>query len=141
VAANCARDAMPTGGDLIIQAENISGEAGNAVSISVSDTGEGMSDEVRARPRPFFSTKPAGAGAGLGLAQVQGFVTRCGGALSINTIPGQGAVVTITLPWVCSSYRCLSSRDRPRDRQGKRRSRRRVAQRARSLPAAHTRRR
>jgi signal transduction histidine kinase len=96
-----ARDAMPDGGDLIIQAENVASDAGNGVSISVSDTGEGMSEAVLARAlEPFFSTKPAGSGTGLGLAQVQGFVTQCGGTLAIDSIPGQGTVVTITLPRV-----------------------------------------
>ncbi len=94
-----ARDAMPNGGDLIIQAENVVGEIGQGVAISVADSGEGMSDEVRARAlEPFFSTKPAGEGTGLGLAQVHGFVTQCGGTLAIDTSPGNGTTITITLP-------------------------------------------
>jgi signal transduction histidine kinase len=94
-----ARDAMPDGGDLIIQAENVVGEIGQSVAISVADSGEGMSDEVRARAlEPFFSTKPAGEGTGLGLAQVHGFVTQCGGVLTIDSSPGNGATITITLP-------------------------------------------
>jgi signal transduction histidine kinase len=94
-----ARDAMPDGGDLIIQAENVVGEIGQSVAISVADSGEGMSDEVRARAlEPFFSTKPAGEGTGLGLAQVHGFVTQCGGVLTIDSSPGNGTTITITLP-------------------------------------------
>jgi signal transduction histidine kinase len=94
-----ARDAMPDGGDLIIQAENVVGEIGQSIAISVADSGEGMSDEVRARAlEPFFSTKPAGEGTGLGLAQVHGFVTQCGGVLAIDSSPGNGTTITITLP-------------------------------------------
>lgn len=94
-----ARDAMRGAGDLIIQAENVVGEIGQSVAISVIDSGEGMSDEVRARAlEPFFSTKPAGEGTGLGLAQVHGFVTQCGGALAIDSSPGNGTTITITLP-------------------------------------------
>jgi signal transduction histidine kinase len=94
-----ARDAMPDGGDLIIQAENVVGEIGQSVAISVADSGQGMSDEIRARAlEPFFSTKPAGEGTGLGLAQVHGFVTQCGGVLTIDSSPGHGTTITITLP-------------------------------------------
>jgi signal transduction histidine kinase len=93
-----ARDAMPDGGDLIILAENVVGEEGQGVAVSVTDTGEGMSEDVLARAlEPFFSTKPAGSGTGLGLAQVQGFVTQCGGAVSIDSTLGRGTTVTLTL--------------------------------------------
>ncbi len=94
-----ARDAMPRGGLLAIRAENVVDENQSRVSITVSDTGEGMTEEVRARAfEPFFSTKPTGAGTGLGLAQVQGFATQCGGAVTIDSAPGMGTIVTITLP-------------------------------------------
>jgi signal transduction histidine kinase len=69
------------------------------VSISVADSGEGMSEETIARAfEPFFSTKAAGAGTGLGLAQVYGFATQCGGKVTIDSTIGQGTTVTITLP-------------------------------------------
>jgi signal transduction histidine kinase len=94
-----ARDAMPSGGTLSIRAENVASDAGIGVAISVSDTGQGMSEAVLARAfEPFFSTKPAGAGTGLGLAQVQAFVTQVGGNAAIDSAPGRGTTVTITLP-------------------------------------------
>lgn len=95
-----ARDAMPDGGDLVVQAENIVGDdQEKCVAISVADTGEGMSEETLARAfEPFFSTKAAGHGTGLGLAQVYGFATQCGGKVNIDTAVGQGTTVTITLP-------------------------------------------
>ena len=94
-----ARDAMPEGGMLVIRAENVAGNAGRGVSISVSDTGQGMSDAVLSRAfEPFFSTKPTGAGTGLGLAQVQAFVTEAGGSTAIDSSEGNGATVTMTLP-------------------------------------------
>lgn len=95
-----ARDAMPEGGDLLVQAENVvSDDQEKCVVISVADSGEGMSEETLARAfEPFFSTKAAGHGTGLGLAQVYGFATQCGGAVNIDSAPGQGTTVTITLP-------------------------------------------
>jgi signal transduction histidine kinase len=95
-----ARDAMPEGGEILVQAENIvADDQEKCVAISVADNGEGMSEETIARAfEPFFSTKAAGHGTGLGLAQVYGFATQCGGQVSIDSAPGKGATVTITLP-------------------------------------------
>lgn len=94
-----ARDAMPNGGAIRIEAENIIGELGKSVSIAVSDEGAGMSEEVMSRAfEPFFSTKGRERGTGLGLAQVYTFAKRCGGSASIQSEPGRGATVTITLP-------------------------------------------
>lgn len=95
-----ARDAMPEGGDLVVQAENIVGDdQEKCVAISVADSGEGMSQETLARAfEPFFSTKAAGHGTGLGLAQVYGFATQGGGKVTIDSAVGQGTTVTITLP-------------------------------------------
>ncbi|MEQ1490611.1 MAG: MASE1 domain-containing protein [Terricaulis sp.] len=95
-----ARDAMPEGGDLLVQAENIvADDQEKCVAISVADTGEGMSQETLARAfEPFYSTKAAGHGTGLGLAQVYGFATQCGGRVNIDSAVGQGTTVTITLP-------------------------------------------
>lgn len=94
-----ARDAMPDGGQLLIQADNaVEGDV-HQVIISVTDTGAGMSVDVAQRAfEPFFSTKPAGVGTGLGLAQVYNFAKQSGGHARIESAPGEGAVVSIALP-------------------------------------------
>ena len=90
-----ARDAMPGGGTLTLRAWAAEGR----VFLAVADTGAGMSEEVRARAcEPFFTTKPEGVGTGLGLAQVFGFAQQSGGAVTIESAPGQGTTVTIALP-------------------------------------------
>ncbi|HTZ35611.1 MAG TPA: ATP-binding protein [Stellaceae bacterium] len=72
---------------------------GHYVGIFVSDTGSGMPDEVRRKALdPFFTTKDPGKGTGLGLSQVQGFITRCGGACKIASEPGRGTTVKLYLP-------------------------------------------
>lgn len=102
-----ARDAMPDGGGLTIEARNkraVSGDAldlpsGAYVGISVSDTGTGMTAETIAQVfDPFFTTKEVGKGTGLGLSMVYGFVTQSGGHIRINSEVGQGTTVTIYLP-------------------------------------------
>jgi signal transduction histidine kinase len=99
-----ARDAMPNGGDLFIQVENVVSGREHSVSFSVSDTGSGMNADVCARAfEPFFSTKPAGAGTGLGLAQVYDLAKRSRGQAAIESEPGAGTTVTITLPRADSS--------------------------------------
>jgi signal transduction histidine kinase len=93
-----ARDAMPGGGSLLIQVENVV-SGGQGVCITATDTGSGMNADVLARAfEPFFSTKPAGLGTGLGLAQVYGFAKQSGGSASIDSTPGHGTSVSITLP-------------------------------------------
>jgi len=72
---------------------------GDYVAISVSDTGAGMTPAVRARAfEPFFTTKPQGSGTGLGLSQVYGFVSQSGGAVRLQSHPGQGTTIEILLP-------------------------------------------
>ena len=105
-----ARDAMPDGGRLIIQAGNIhlpDGEParcedlapGAYVTLSVSDTGCGISKmELPKVFEPFFTTKDIGMGSGLGLAQVYGFVKQSGGHVTIYSEPGTGTTVRIYLP-------------------------------------------
>lgn len=89
-----ARDAMPAGGTLHIDARAVLGE----LVIAVSDTGEGMTPEVLALAcDPFFSTKGA-KGSGLGLAMAQGFARQSGGELRIRSTPGEGTQVEIWLP-------------------------------------------
>jgi len=105
-----ARDAMPDGGRLTIGTEDArlsaadvadqeDGQPGEYVTISVVDTGEGMSPEVLARVfEPFFTTKPLGQGTGLGLSQVYGFVRQSGGLVRLDSTPGRGTSVRLYLP-------------------------------------------
>jgi len=92
-----ARDSMPTGGQLLLRAENRpGGQAGDRVVIEVCDTGSGMASDVLARAfDPFFSTK---RGSGLGLSMVQGFVTQSGGTILLASQPGYGTKVQLELP-------------------------------------------
>jgi PAS domain S-box-containing protein len=100
-----ARDAMKDGGQLKISAHNVvlSGEPeglkGEHVALTVSDTGTGMSREVRDRVfEPFFTTKGYGEGTGLGLSQVFGFAKQIGGGITVDSKPGSGATFTLFLP-------------------------------------------
>lgn len=95
-----ARDAMPEGGSLIIRAREVRDENGaRAVALSVSDTGVGIDPEALSRVfEPFFTTKSVGKGTGLGLSQVYGFATQSGGDAKVESMPGKGTTVTITLP-------------------------------------------
>ena len=104
LAAN-ARDAMPNGGVLRVAASNIwargkpNGLEGEFVSLSVSDTGAGISKDVIARVfEPFFTTKEEGKGTGLGLSQVNGFATACGGTATVESRVGHGTTVAIYMP-------------------------------------------
>ena len=97
-----ARDAMPGGGRLTIRATS-EGELASAttafVVLSVQDTGEGMSQLVRARAlEPFFTTKPEGQGSGLGLSMVHGFASQSGGRMEIDSEPARGTCVRLYLP-------------------------------------------
>ena len=90
-----ARDAMPDGGRLTIQATEVE----NGVRLIVEDTGAGMSEDTVAKAfDPFFTTKPPGSGTGLGLATVYGIVSQAGGTVSLDSEPGRGTRVTIDLP-------------------------------------------
>jgi PAS domain S-box-containing protein len=108
-----ARDAMPRGGRLIIETENVDLApdvsaahgvvSGQYVRLSISDTGSGMPPEVVARAfEPFFTTKPPGRGTGLGLASVYGFVRQSGGNATIHSELGRGTTVHLYLPVVAS---------------------------------------
>lgn len=96
-----ARDAMPSGGTILVRAENApaTGERGDFVRLSVADTGTGISPEVQSRMfEPFFTTKDVGKGSGLGLAQVHGFVQQSGGAVEVESSLGSGTTITMMLP-------------------------------------------
>ena len=104
-----AWQAMPGGGDLYLSTENIElrdsdatplgVEPGRFVRVSVTDTGVGMDDSVRARIfEPFFTTKGKGRGTGLGLASVYGIVKNHRGFVTVESRKGAGATFTIYLP-------------------------------------------
>jgi len=96
-AAFNARDAMPAGGTLTLSARNVAEE--DAVCISITDTGEGITTEHLERVfEPFFTTKPVGRGTGLGLSQIHGFAAQTGGRATIQSQPGAGTTVFILLP-------------------------------------------
>ena len=103
-----ARDAMPQGGTLAIEAANLGGDCqpalprelppGDYVRLSIADSGAGMSREVLARAfEPFFTTK-SDSGTGLGLAMVFAFARQCGGHAMIQSEPGRGCTILIYLP-------------------------------------------
>lgn len=105
-----AREAMSHAGRLIIEVSSVRLDAdyaqvypevrtGRYILIAVSDSGAGMSPEVRRRAfEPFFTTKPPGTGAGLGLSMVHGFVKQSGGHIQLYSEPGLGTSVRIYLP-------------------------------------------
>jgi PAS domain S-box-containing protein len=107
-----ARDAMPRGGMLTIEISGVRLDLdyaqmypevriGDYVLIAVTDTGVGMTEEVKLHAfEPFFTTKEVGAGSGLGLSMVYGFVKQSGGHVQIYSEPGHGTSVRIFLPVV-----------------------------------------
>ena len=98
-----ARDAMPQGGNVTVQAKNVFVDdgvtKGDFVAVKVRDTGTGIPDDVLAKIfDPFFTTKPIGKGTGLGLSQVHGFVHQAGGTIAVDSELGKGTSFTVCLP-------------------------------------------
>jgi two-component system cell cycle sensor histidine kinase/response regulator CckA len=105
-----ARDAMPSGGKVTIEAvdvvidakyaaEHVGVKAGPHVRLSVRDTGTGMDRATLARMfEPFFTTKPSGKGTGLGLATVFGIVRQSGGTIWVDTVLGRGTTFEVLFP-------------------------------------------
>lgn len=105
-----ARDAMPDGGELLIETANVHLDgsdittmeqvnAGDYLMIAVSDNGIGMTPSVLAKAfDPFFTTKPIGQGTGLGLSMIYGFAQQSGGHVTLSSLPDRGTCVRLYLP-------------------------------------------
>jgi CheY-like chemotaxis protein len=114
-----ARDAMPAGGEILIATGNVEYggartgagatlEPGPYVYFAVSDTGEGMDTETRARVfEPFFTTKEVGRGSGLGLSTAYGIVRQLGGQIHVYSEPGRGTTMKVHLPRVFEHHATL----------------------------------
>jgi two-component system, cell cycle sensor histidine kinase and response regulator CckA len=113
--ANNARDAMPNGGQLVIETHNseldkdsaplVGIPPGRYVIVAFTDTGSGMDDATKARVfEPFFTTKDFGKNTGLGLATALGVVQQSGGTVTVCSEPGTGSNFKIYLPRLETPY-------------------------------------
>lgn len=94
-----ARDAMPDGGVITIDACRDDTARNSYLRLSVADTGIGMDEPTLKKAiEPFFSTKPRGKGTGLGLSSVHGLATQLGGKFDLQSSPGRGTTATLWLP-------------------------------------------
>ncbi|AGS24642.1 hybrid sensor histidine kinase/response regulator [Rhizobium etli] len=117
-----ARDAMPSGGRIVLRAseESIAAgkgplSAGRYVRIAVIDEGEGMDTKTLEQAvTPFFTTKGVGKGTGLGLSMVQGLATQSGGRLILKSRPGEGTTAELWFPVVAVEQRAAVAADVPR---------------------------
>ena len=120
-----ARDAMPNGGRLTIDADTVAIDqdearvrdiaAGRYVSMSITDTGTGIDEGIQDKIyEPFFSTKGVGKGTGLGLSMVYGFVKQSGGHIEFETAKGRGTTFRLYLPASEQRPLALSAERSPR---------------------------
>ena len=96
-----ARDAMPRGGIIVVEAANVaaSADAPDRVKIAVSDSGTGIPPELVGKIfEPFYTTKGVGQGTGLGLSQVYGFARASGGEVFVDSVLDEGTAITLALP-------------------------------------------
>ncbi len=118
-----AQNAMPDGGTLTIRTTAVEiGDKpiveglvpGDYVAITVSDTGDGMSEAVRSHAlEPFFTTRRDAGGSGLGLATVYGIVTGAGGSIVLESVPGEGTAVVLYLPTTSESADAVTEDEEP----------------------------
>ncbi len=103
-----AREAMPNGGRLAVSTERLTVPAGSEavpgpghwVALRVTDTGQGMAEDVRRHAfEPFFTTKGPGQGTGLGLSICRGIAEQAGGHILVDSEPGRGTTMHFVLPW------------------------------------------
>jgi signal transduction histidine kinase/CheY-like chemotaxis protein len=125
-----ARDAMPDGGKIVIETANVDLDEGYCavhpyvkpgrfVMVAVSDTGKGMSEEVKAHIfEPFYTTKERGSGTGLGLATTYGAVHQAGGSIEVYSEVGIGTTFRIYLPRIEEEAVKPEKVDRPTDLPG-----------------------